>query len=69
MNDLTSGSDRAEEVVLHLELSDEVLEIACGAPVAGLVTLVNTYCFACPTGEDWASRSGWRKDAPMMAIA
>jgi hypothetical protein len=52
MNDLTSGSDRAEEVVLYLELSDEVLEIACGAPVAGLATLVNTYCFACPTGED-----------------
>ena len=52
MNDLTSGSDRAEEVVLYLELSDEVLEIACGTPMAGLATLLNTYCFACPTGED-----------------
>jgi hypothetical protein len=52
MNELTSGSDRAKDAVLYLELSDEVLEIACGTPVAGLATLLNTYCFTCPAGED-----------------
>jgi len=52
MNELTSGSDHAEDAVLYLELSDEVLEIACGRPVVGLATLLNTYCFTCPAGED-----------------
>jgi hypothetical protein len=52
MIDLTSGSDCAEEAVLYLELSDAVLEIACGTPVFGLATLLNTYCFTCPAGED-----------------
>jgi hypothetical protein len=52
MNELTSGRDRAEDGGLYLELSDEVLEIACGTPVAGLATLLNTYCFTCPAGED-----------------
>ena len=51
MNNLTSGSDRADEAVLYLELSDEVLEIACGTPVAGFATLLNTYCFTCPAGK------------------
>ena len=40
MIDLTSGSDCAEEAVLYLELSDAVLEIACGTPVFGLATLL-----------------------------
>jgi hypothetical protein len=52
MNDLTSANDGAEAAVFYLELSDEVLEIACGTPVAGLATLLNTYCFTCPAGED-----------------
>jgi hypothetical protein len=51
MNELTSGSDRADEAVLHFELSDEVLEIASGTPAAGLATLLNTYCFTCPSGD------------------
>jgi hypothetical protein len=51
MNDLKSGSDRADEAVLYFELSDEVLEIAGGVPAAGLATLLNTYCFTCPSGD------------------
>jgi hypothetical protein len=57
MNDLKSSSDRADEAVLYFELSDDVLEIAGGTPATGLATLLNTYCFTCPAGEDWGSRA------------
>lgn len=46
-----SRCDDADEETFF-SVSDEALERACGSHDASLPTLVGTYCFTCPTGQD-----------------
>jgi len=47
-----SGRDDAEQVAIFFEDSDETIEHAGGSRDTGVPTLVGTYCFTCPSGQE-----------------
>ena len=47
-----SDVHEADEDPIFFDVSDDDLERAGGACEGGVPTLVGTYCFTCPSGQD-----------------
>ena len=47
-----SGCNKADEETIFFDVCDEALERACGSCDASIPTLLGTYCFTCPAGNE-----------------